>query len=159
LALGLSVAQIGRAFLVTEDAMEQRITRAKRHVASAELPFEAPDLTPSIARCGRDGARTSLSSARHIATVTRLDGCIARGHFPDGLGEAPTPAGRRAVEDHPDVAALVHACQCRARRHRGPGRGRRGRRPRRCFERYRAELSAFMGPASRRSYPYLRAAR
>ena len=30
---------------------------------------------------------------------------------------------------------------------------------RRCFERYRAELSAFMGPASRRSYPYLRAAR
>jgi hypothetical protein len=29
---------------------------------------------------------------------------------------------------------------------------------RRCFERYRAELSAFMGPASRR-YPYLRAAR
>lgn len=39
---GLSVAQIARAFLVTEDAMEQRITRAKRHVASAELPFEAP---------------------------------------------------------------------------------------------------------------------
>ena len=30
---------------------------------------------------------------------------------------------------------------------------------RRCFERYRAKLSGFMGPASRRSHPYLRAAR
>lgn len=30
---------------------------------------------------------------------------------------------------------------------------------RRCFERYRAELSAFMGPGSRRGHPYLRAAR
>jgi RNA polymerase sigma-70 factor (ECF subfamily) len=39
---GLSVAQIARAFLVTDDAMEQRITRAKKHVASAALPFETP---------------------------------------------------------------------------------------------------------------------
>jgi hypothetical protein len=30
---------------------------------------------------------------------------------------------------------------------------------RRCFERYRAKLGGFMGPASRRSHPYLRAAR
>jgi RNA polymerase sigma-70 factor (ECF subfamily) len=39
---GLSVAQIARAFLVGEAAMEQRITRAKRRVAEAEVPFEAP---------------------------------------------------------------------------------------------------------------------
>ncbi|RTL63455.1 MAG: RNA polymerase sigma factor [Hyphomicrobiales bacterium] len=39
---GLSVAQIARAFLVSEDAMEQRITRAKRKVAAAQVPFEAP---------------------------------------------------------------------------------------------------------------------
>jgi RNA polymerase sigma-70 factor (ECF subfamily) len=39
---GLSVAQIARAFLVTEAAMEQRITRAKRRVGGANLPFEAP---------------------------------------------------------------------------------------------------------------------
>ena len=39
---GLSVAQIARAFLVSDDAMEQRITRAKRKVAAARLPFEAP---------------------------------------------------------------------------------------------------------------------
>jgi RNA polymerase sigma-70 factor (ECF subfamily) len=39
---GLSVAQIARAFLVSDDAMEQRITRAKRKVAAASVPFEAP---------------------------------------------------------------------------------------------------------------------
>jgi RNA polymerase sigma-70 factor (ECF subfamily) len=39
---GLSVAEIARAFLVSESAMEQRITRAKRRVAEAGIPFEAP---------------------------------------------------------------------------------------------------------------------
>jgi RNA polymerase sigma-70 factor (ECF subfamily) len=39
---GLSVKEIARAFLVGESAMEQRITRAKRRVAEAEVAFEAP---------------------------------------------------------------------------------------------------------------------
>jgi len=39
---GLSVKEIARAFLVSEAAMEQRITRAKSRVARAEIPFEAP---------------------------------------------------------------------------------------------------------------------
>ena len=39
---GLSVKEIARAFLVSEAAMEQRITRAKRRVAQAEVPFETP---------------------------------------------------------------------------------------------------------------------
>lgn len=39
---GLSVRQIARAFLVTEAAMEQRITRAKGRIADADVPFEAP---------------------------------------------------------------------------------------------------------------------
>jgi RNA polymerase sigma-70 factor (ECF subfamily) len=39
---GLSVAQIARAFLVGESAMEQRLTRAKSRIAKAEIPFEAP---------------------------------------------------------------------------------------------------------------------
>lgn len=39
---GLSVRQIASAFLVSEAAMEQRITRAKARVATANLPFEAP---------------------------------------------------------------------------------------------------------------------
>jgi RNA polymerase sigma-70 factor (ECF subfamily) len=44
---GLSVTQIARAFLVSEAAMEQRITRAKQRIAQrskegADVPFEAP---------------------------------------------------------------------------------------------------------------------
>src|SRR5579862_7162902 len=39
---GLTVKQIARAFLVTEAAMEQRITRAKARIAKAEVPFETP---------------------------------------------------------------------------------------------------------------------
>jgi RNA polymerase sigma-70 factor, ECF subfamily len=39
---GLSVAEIARAFLVGESAMEQRITRAKRRIAAAQIPYDAP---------------------------------------------------------------------------------------------------------------------
>ena len=39
---GLSVRQIARAFLVSESAMEQRITRAKARIAAADVPFESP---------------------------------------------------------------------------------------------------------------------
>jgi RNA polymerase sigma-70 factor (ECF subfamily) len=39
---GLSVKQIGRAFLVGEEAMERRITRAKARIAAANVPFETP---------------------------------------------------------------------------------------------------------------------
>jgi RNA polymerase sigma-70 factor, ECF subfamily len=39
---GLSVKEIARAFLVSESAMEQRITRAKRRVAEADVAFGAP---------------------------------------------------------------------------------------------------------------------
>nr|WP_249815971.1 RNA polymerase sigma factor [Bradyrhizobium sp. 138] len=39
---GLTVKQIARAFLVSDAAMEQRITRAKAKVAEAGTPFEAP---------------------------------------------------------------------------------------------------------------------
>lgn len=39
---GLSVRQTARAFLISEAAAEQRITRAKARVAGADVPFEAP---------------------------------------------------------------------------------------------------------------------
>lgn len=40
---GLSVREIASAFLVNGKAMEQRITRAKRRVMAANVPFAAPD--------------------------------------------------------------------------------------------------------------------
>src|SRR5262245_7625988 len=39
---GLTVREIARAFLTSESAMEQRITRAKRRIAAARVPFETP---------------------------------------------------------------------------------------------------------------------
>ena len=39
---GLTVVEIARAFLISESAAEQRITRAKRRIADAGLPFETP---------------------------------------------------------------------------------------------------------------------
>jgi RNA polymerase sigma-70 factor, ECF subfamily len=39
---GLTVQEIARAFLVSESAMEQRITRAKRRVGAAAVAFETP---------------------------------------------------------------------------------------------------------------------
>jgi RNA polymerase sigma-70 factor, ECF subfamily len=39
---GLTVKEIARAFLLTESAAEQRITRAKRRVADAKVPYETP---------------------------------------------------------------------------------------------------------------------
>ncbi|WP_010413936.1 RNA polymerase sigma factor [Citromicrobium sp. JLT1363] len=39
---GVSVARIARAFLATEPAMYQRITRAKAKIRAARIPFETP---------------------------------------------------------------------------------------------------------------------
>lgn len=41
---GMSVTQIAGAFVVKTKTMEQRLTRAKRTMASADIPFETPDL-------------------------------------------------------------------------------------------------------------------
>jgi RNA polymerase sigma-70 factor (ECF subfamily) len=49
---GLTVPQIARAFLVSEDAMEQRITRAKARIARADVPFEAPGPEERAERLG-----------------------------------------------------------------------------------------------------------
>lgn len=49
---GLTVEQIARAFLVSDAAMEQRITRAKKVVAKADVPFETPGPAERAERLG-----------------------------------------------------------------------------------------------------------
>ncbi|HEU4429849.1 MAG TPA: sigma-70 family RNA polymerase sigma factor, partial [Myxococcota bacterium] len=50
---GLSVREIARAFLVSEAAMEQRITRAKRTIAEHPVPFDAPAQESRAERLGQ----------------------------------------------------------------------------------------------------------
>ncbi len=57
---GLSVKEIARAFLVTESAMEQRITRAKRRIAAAGTSFEAPSAVERPQRVGAVAAMIYL---------------------------------------------------------------------------------------------------
>jgi RNA polymerase sigma-70 factor, ECF subfamily len=47
---GLSTAEIARAFLASEAAVAQRIVRAKRTLAEADVPFEVPDERERAAR-------------------------------------------------------------------------------------------------------------
>lgn len=57
---GMSVPQIARAFLVSESAMEQRITRAKSKVAGAGVPFEPPGPVERAERLGAVAAMVYL---------------------------------------------------------------------------------------------------
>ncbi|MBZ5738107.1 RNA polymerase sigma factor [Nocardioides mangrovi] len=49
---GLTVAEIAQAFLVPETTMAQRITRAKKKIAGANIPFRVPGPADLTARLG-----------------------------------------------------------------------------------------------------------
>ena len=72
---GLSVGQIARAFLVSESAMEQRITRAKARIGQADIPFEPPGAAQRAER---------LSAVAAMIYLTFNEGYSA-------TGEAVTP--------------------------------------------------------------------
>ena len=47
---GLTVKEVARAFLVSESAMEQRITRAKARISAADIAFDTPGAPERAAR-------------------------------------------------------------------------------------------------------------
>lgn len=73
LVIGLSTAEVARLFLVTESTMAARITRAKKKVATAGVPFAMPD----------DGA---LAERVDVATQA-IYLCFTAGYAP-GAGDA-----------------------------------------------------------------------
>jgi RNA polymerase sigma-70 factor (ECF subfamily) len=78
---GLSFEQIAKAFLVSPDAIEQRITRAKRTIAEVGVEFDTP---------GAGERRTRLAA---VSTMIYL-------LFNEGYGSTPdTAAAREALAD------------------------------------------------------------
>ena len=74
---GLSVKQIARAFLVSESAMEQRITRAKSRIADAGVPFETPG---------------AVERAERLAAVAAMIYLVFNEGYSTSAGEAPARA-------------------------------------------------------------------
>jgi RNA polymerase sigma-70 factor (ECF subfamily) len=77
---GVPMPRIARAFLASEPAMEQRLTRAKAKIAAAGLAFEAPD---------------ALERTERLATVMSMVYLV----FNEGYTqrEAASPGDRRAA--------------------------------------------------------------
>ena len=130
---GLSVKEIARAFLVGESAMEQRITRAKRRVAEARVPFETPGAVERSER-RRRRRRHDLPAVQRGLLGERRRGAYPRAALRGGDPARPAAAAAvpgRARDHGARRAAAPAACpragpaRCRGlhRAHGGPGPG------------------------------------
>ena len=101
---GLSVPEIARAFLVSEAAMEQRITRAKRAIGSANVPFETP---------GAEARGDRLAAVAAMIYLLFNEGYSASGgtaHMRVGLCEEAVRLARlllRLFPSEPEVMGLM----------------------------------------------------
>jgi Predicted RNA polymerase sigma factor containing a TPR repeat domain len=129
---GLTTAQVARAFLASEEAMAQRLVRAKQKIRLAGIPYEVPEreaLEPRlrgvlaviylvftegyVATSGEDLMRPDL--AREAIRLARLLDALM-----PGRGEIKGLAGL-------DAAARFTACGARDRRRRHRVAGRQDR--------------------------------
>jgi RNA polymerase sigma-70 factor (ECF subfamily) len=101
---GLSVAEISRAFLVGDTAMEQRITRAKARIAAAGLEFQTPNAADRAQR---------LAAVAAVVYLMFNEGYSATGgdaHIRAPLCEEAIRLGRlllRLFQDQPEIMGLL----------------------------------------------------
>jgi len=104
LVLGVSTADIGRLYLITESTAAARITRAKQKIAAAGIPFAIPRA---------DALPERLETVGHVAYLAFTAG-YAPGSGPDllrahlaGEGIRLTRVARQANPDDPSLTALL----------------------------------------------------
>ncbi|GAA2384150.1 RNA polymerase sigma factor [Dactylosporangium salmoneum] len=104
LVCGLSTAEVARAFLVAEPAMAARITRAKRKIAAARIPYRVP---------GPDELPGRVSAACEVVHLVFTTGHTAPGGerlLRDDLLDSAVAVARmlrRLLPRDAEVAALL----------------------------------------------------
>ena len=101
---GLTVAEIAQAFLVPETTMAQRITRAKKKIAAAKVPYRVPGPADLPERLG--GVLAVLFLVFNEGYLATGDGDPVRAEL---TGEAIrlTRVLRRLLPEEPEVAGLL----------------------------------------------------
>jgi RNA polymerase sigma-70 factor, ECF subfamily len=101
---GLTVAEIAEAFLVPETTMAQRITRAKKKIAAARIPYRVPEAADLPERL--DGVLAVLFLVFNEGYLATGDGDPVRAEL---TGEAIrlTRILRQLLPDEPEVAGLL----------------------------------------------------
>lgn len=100
---GLSTERLARAFLVAEPAMLQRITRAKRKIAGAGVPFEVPGREAWPERLG------AVLASLEIAYAQAYEDAALAGETAPFAAEVLRLSGLLAelMPDEPEVLALA----------------------------------------------------
>ena len=101
---GLTVAEIAQAFLVPETTMAQRITRAKKKIASAKVPYRVPEAADLPERLG--GVLAVLFLVFNEGYLATGEGDPIRAEL---TGEAIrlTRILRQLLPEEPEVAGLL----------------------------------------------------
>ena len=101
---GLTVAEIAQAFLVPETTMAQRITRAKKKIAAARVPYRVPEAADLSERLG--GVLAVLFLVFNEGYLATGDGDPVRAEL---TGEAIrlTRILRQLLPEEPEVAGLL----------------------------------------------------
>src|SRR5664280_1541096 len=101
---GLTVAEIAQAFLVPETTMAQRITRAKKKIAAAKVPYRVPEAADLPERLS--GVLAVLFLVFNEGYLTTGDGDPVRAEL-TGEAIALTRVFRQLLPEEPEVAGLL----------------------------------------------------
>jgi RNA polymerase sigma-70 factor (ECF subfamily) len=98
---GLSTESVARAFLVKEEAMAQRLVRAKRKIRLAGIPYETPG--PALLEERLDGVLAVI----YLVFTEGYAGTSGPSLTRDELAEAAIELGRQLAELLPGRAAIM----------------------------------------------------